>query len=149
MKTFNQSCLYRFYANNKVASILTVLFILTAFLSCSVGEQAVAAPPADDDDSDDWMFDKSLYTNDAKTGKRVDQYKKEKTPYRDPNAWFDSPMGVSPFFNDFYGGFYGYSNPFFYLEMWPEYYSQFYKGNDGSEYYPYDGDPNYDENNDQ
>jgi len=43
------------------------------------------------------------YTNDPKTGKRVDQYKKEKTPYRDPNALFDSSMDTFGFFGGFLG----------------------------------------------
>ena len=62
------------------------------------------------------MFDNSTYTNDPKTGKRVDQYKKEKTPYRDPNAFFDSPLIGGFFDNDFFGGFYDNYNPLTYFK---------------------------------
>lgn len=115
---------------------------------CLAAEQAAGA--ADDDDSDDWMFDKSTYTNNPKTGKRVDQYKKEKTPYRDPNAWFDSNMTSTSFYYDAWGGgFYDAYNPFYYFGVLPEEYSKYYFGEDGSGYYPYDGDPNNEDDVDQ
>lgn len=112
-------------------------------------DQGKSTTPVQDDDSDDWMFDKSTYTNNPKTGKRVDQYRHEKTPYRDPNAWMDSPMLGFPFVNSGYGGFYENSfESLYYFALMPEIYGRYYFGDDGSGYYPYDGDPNYEENND-
>ena len=61
------------------------------------------------------MFDNSTYTNDPKTGKRVDQFKHEKTPYRDPNAFFDSPMDTFVYLAVTSGGFYDNYNPFTYF----------------------------------
>jgi hypothetical protein len=152
MKLFSRINSFQFQTKKNVAFILAGISLLMLVVLCPLGEQSSMATMLDDDDAaDDWMFDKSTYTNDPKTGKRVDQYKKEKTPYRDPNAWFDSPMGGFPFFDGFFGGFYegfnNYFNPFFYFEMSPQLMNEYYFGNDGSGYYPYDGDPNEKENN--
>jgi hypothetical protein len=128
--------------------MVAVLAGIFTFLTASPSPALLLAQPGataqDDDASGDWMFDKSTYTNDPKTGHRVDQYKHEKTPYRDPNAIFDSSMG-SPFFND---SFYGSSdfNQLYYYELMPEMFKNEYFGEDGSGYYPYDGDPNDEDN---
>lgn len=128
-----------------LAVLLMGVFTCVALLPCCAAEQGKTAASVDDDeDSGDWMFDDSTYTNDPKTGHRVDQYKKEKTPYRDPNAWFDSPMGGFPFLYGSFGEFSDYM-PFYYYGFWPELYSNYYFGEDGSGYYPYDGDPNEEE----
>jgi hypothetical protein len=132
-----------------VAILAGNLWFAAPMLGFAADRTNASAVAQDDDDSDDWMFDKSTYTNSSKTGKRVDQYKHEKTPYRDPNAWFDSPMGGFPFVNNGYGGF--YENPFesmYYFALMPEIYGKYYFGDDGSGYYPYDGDPNDEENDD-
>lgn len=126
-----------------ITAFLMCSFWLMATSAFSAMEQGKTTAAAQDDDSGDWIFDDSLYANDPKTGKRVDQYKHEKTPYRDPNALFDSYLG-SPFYNDSYGGYFYDYYPGFY-GFWPELYSQYYLGVDGSGYYPYDGDPNDEE----
>jgi hypothetical protein len=121
-----------------MAMVLACNCLIVTATPCDAAEPAAAQ----DDESDDWMFDKSNYTNNPKTGHRVDQYKREKTAYRDPNAWFNSPTGDFLFdggaWNDSPYGI----EPFYYYGMWPEIYSQYYFGDDGSGYYPYDGDPN-------
>ncbi len=84
---------FRFLAGLGLTAILTVFFVLAATSQHLASEPAGATAAAQNDDgSDNWMFDNSTYTNNPKTGQRVDQYKHEKTPYRDPNAFFDSPM---------------------------------------------------------
>jgi len=143
--------LFNFITQLSMAGMAAVLvgnlWLFAPSMCLAAGQGKTAAVVEDDEDSGDWVFDKSTYTNDPKTGKRVDQYKHEKTPYRDPNAWFDSPMISSAFFNDSWsGGFYDYYNPFYYFGVLPEEYSKYYFGQDGSGYYPYDGDPNYEEN---
>jgi hypothetical protein len=131
---------------------ISVLVAIFAFLSVSICPGAEPAttsgPQYDDDGSDDWMFDNSLYTNDPKTGNRVDQFKHEKTPYRDPNAFFDSPLG-SFLFGDSWGSFYENYNPFAYFSALSEFMGNYFFGNDSDKYYPYDGDPNDEENLDQ
>jgi hypothetical protein len=138
-----------FWACLSLALILTAIISFVATFRCHAHYLGNTTPAVqDDDDSGDWVFDNSTYTNDPKTGKRVDQFKKEKTPYRDPNAFFDSPMLFS-FFNDSWGGFYNDYNPFIYLNTLSEYYGGYFYGNDSDKYYPYDGDPNEEENLDQ
>jgi hypothetical protein len=139
-----------FPAGLSLTAILAGLFVIAATSQCLAAQPAVAtAAVQNDDDSDDWMFDNSTFTNDPKTGQRVDQYKHEKTPYRDPNAFFDSPMGSFGFFGDSFGGFYENYNPFIYFNTLTEFMGKYYYGNDSDEYYPYDGDPNDEENMDQ
>jgi hypothetical protein len=65
--------------------------------------------------ADDWIFDKSLYTNSPSTGKRVEQYKKIKPVDRIPFEKFFSEDGPHPFeeYSSGYGsgfgnGWYGY-----------------------------------------
>jgi hypothetical protein len=113
---------------------------------CLGADQSKAVAAADDDESDDWMFDKSTYTNSPKTGKRVDQYKREKVAYRDPNALFDSPTGDFLFTGGPWGDFYGSGYMFTYYENLLQEYGKDYVGEDGSGYYPYDGDPNDEDN---
>jgi hypothetical protein len=139
-----------FPAGLSSAAILAGFLIVAANSPCTGAQPAVATAAAqNDDESDDWMFDNSTYTNDPKTGKRVDQYKKEKTPYRDPNAFFDSPMGSFSIFGDAFGGFYDNYNPFTYFSTLNEFMGNYFYGNDSDKYYPYDGDPNDEENMDQ
>ncbi|MGA2062002.1 MAG: hypothetical protein ABSG67_16065 [Thermoguttaceae bacterium] len=135
-----------FLAGLSLTAILAGLFVITATSQCRGAQPAVATAAAqNDDDSDDWMFDKSTYTNDPKTGKRVDQFKKEKTPYRDPNAFFDSPMDTLSIFGGYLGGFYDNYNPFNYYSTLTEFMGNYFYGNDSDKYYPYDGDPNDEE----
>jgi hypothetical protein len=147
MHYFSHINLLQIFYHFGLANMTAIMVGCLSFASPSEGTAATPAKTvaaADDDDSDDWMFDKSTYTHN-KTGKRVDQYRKEKTPYRDPNAWFDSPTGDFLFAgNSWNGGCYGFE-PFLYYAMLPEYYSKLYFGEDGSGYYPYDGDPNDEE----
>jgi len=125
-----------------MAMVMACDCLMIANTLCEAAEPA-AAP---DDDSDDWMFDKSTFTNNPKTGKRVDQYKREKTAYRDPNAWFNSPTGDFLFNgNAWTESPYGIE-PFLEFGLWPDIYNKYYFGDDGSGYYPYDGDPNDDNN---
>ncbi|MBN2021989.1 MAG: hypothetical protein JW809_04280 [Pirellulales bacterium] len=63
----------------------------------------------------DWIFDRGLYTNNPKTGQRVDQYQHERPAYRDPYSFFDSPHQSFPFAPDarydlypYYYGLYPY-----------------------------------------
>jgi len=136
----------KFIARLSIIAVLAVIFWFAITLpSLAANQGKTAAAVAETEDSDDWMFDNSTYTNDPKTGKRVDQYKHEKTPYRDPNAWFDSPMNFGFFGGNSFGGFYEDYNPMYYLGVLPEMFSQYYFGVDGSGYYPYDGDPNDEE----
>jgi hypothetical protein len=86
------------------------------------GEHPVATPPAA---HQDWIFDRGLYTNDPKTGKRTWQYRRKSRAYRDPNAWFDSPhesfpFAPDPYFDGYpYHGFYPYYAPYWYGGAWP------------------------------
>jgi hypothetical protein len=141
---------FYFSAGLSLNAILAMFFIIAVTSQC-VGAQPASTTAADqnDDESDDWMFDNSTYTNDPKTGKRIDQYKKEKTPYRDPNALFDSSLDTFGFFGGFWGGFYDNYNPFTYFNNLQEFMGNYYYGNDSDKYYPYDGDPNDEENMDQ
>ena len=133
-----------------IAVITVVFFIIVETFKCPAAEPSnKTAAGQNDDDSDNWMFDDSTYTNDPKTGRRVDQYKHEKTPYRDPNAFFDSPMGGFGMFGDYFGGFYDNYNPLTYLSNLSEFARDYFYGNDSDEYYPYDGDPNEEENMDK
>ncbi len=128
--------------------ILAGFFAIAATSQCPAAEPGKTAPAVQsDNDNDDWMFDNSTYTNDPKTGHRVDQYKKEKTPYRDPNALFDSPMDAFGFFGDYFSGFYENYNPFTYFNELLTLMGSYFYGNDSDsdKYYPYDGDPNYNE----
>jgi len=150
MKSLVRVNLYRFLTH------LSMNLILVGFFTIALSSQCPAAEPGNktatvqnDDESDDWMFDNSTYTNDSKTGRRVDQYKHEKTPYRDPNAFFDSPMGGIGMFGDFFGGFYDNYNPFTYFSTLSEFMGNYLYGNDSDKYYPYDGDPNDEEDMDQ
>ena len=132
-----------FPACMSLIAMLAGLFVVAATSQCTGAQPAVATAAAqNDDDSDNWMFDNSTYTNDPKTGKRVDQFKKEKTPYRDPNALFDSSMDTFGFFGGFWGGFYDSYNLFTYFNTLQEFMGNYYYGNDSDKYYPYDGDPN-------
>ena len=82
-------------------------FAVAATVECSAAERGKTKPAVESDDgADDWMFDDSTYANDPKTGHRVDQYKREKTPYRDPNALFDSPMDILGYYGGYFSGFY-------------------------------------------
>jgi hypothetical protein len=139
-----------FFIRLSLAVVLTAILSLAANYQCHANYLNNAnAAVQDDDDSGGWIFDDSTYTNDPKTGKRVDQYKKEKTAYRDPNAFFDSPLLGGFFNNDFFGGFYDNYNPLLYLSTISELYGNYFYGNDSDKYYPYDGDPNEEENQDQ
>jgi hypothetical protein len=139
-----------YLARLSLAVVLAVTFTLVATFACHANYLGnTTAAVQDDDDSGGWVFDNSTYTNDPKTGKRVDQYKKEKTPYRDPNAFFDSPLLGGFFNNDYFGGFYDNYNPLTYLSTISELYGNYFYGNDSDKYYPYDGDPNEEENLDQ
>ncbi len=130
--------------------MLAGFFVVVATSRCPAAEPGKTTPALqDNDDADNWMFDDSTYTNDPKTGHRVDQYKHEKTPYRDPNALFDSPMGTFGFFGDYFGGFYDNYNPFTYFSTLSEFMGNYFYGNDSDKYYPYDGDPNEEEDMDQ
>ncbi len=94
-----------------------------------------------DDDSSSSIFDKSFYTNSPKTGQRVDQYKKEKTPYRDPNALFDSPHSSYPFYPDSADMFFGWDMPWLRLGDMYDYEALKFEGSP-TDLYPFDGDPN-------
>lgn len=48
-----------------------------------------------------WIFSQGFYTNDPKTGKRVDQYQKLAPVYRVPNDQYFGPEGPHPFGPDF------------------------------------------------
>jgi hypothetical protein len=96
----------------KVATftLLLVLFLASALIAAAPPTAADTAAPATgtqanaqnfDDDGDDWMFDPGLYTNDPKTGERVEQYAKVKPVYRNsPNI-----LSVAPYYST--------SDPFF------------------------------------
>ena len=138
-----------FLAGLSLAVVLAGILSLVVAFECHANFLGnTNAAVQDDGDSGDWMFDDSTYTNDPKTGKRVDQYQKEKTPYRDPNAFFDSPLLGGFFNNDYFGGFYDNYNPLIYLNTLAEVYGNYFYGNDSDKYYPYDGDPNEEENQD-
>jgi hypothetical protein len=138
-----------FPASLGLITILACFFVVFLTSLCLGAQPAGATAVQNDDDSDDWMFDKSTYTNDPKTGKRVDQFKKEKTPYRDPNALFDSPMDTFGVFGGYFGGFYDNYNPFTYFNQLSELMGTYFYGDDAdsNKYYPYDGDPNDQEEN--
>jgi hypothetical protein len=150
MKSLIRINLYRFLTRLSITVVLAGFFTIVLTAQCpATGPGNTTAAVQDNDESDDWMFDNSTYTNDPKTGRRVDQYKKEKTPYRDPNAFFDSPMGGFGMFGDYFGGFYDNYNPLTYLSNLSEFARDYFYGNDSDEYYPYDGDPNEEENMDK
>src|SRR3972149_8226515 len=105
---------------------IAVIFCLTATLPNHAGEQGKSAESATDaEDSSDWIFDDAPYINKPKTGDRVDQFKKEKTPYRDPYAVFDSPMGAYPFEPDSYDSFF-YGYPYYSWGFCPAFYPYLY-----------------------
>ena len=63
---------FYFPAALSLNAILAVFFVIAATSGCLAAQPAGATAPAqNDDDSDDWMFDNSTYTNDPKTGKEV------------------------------------------------------------------------------
>src|SRR5262245_47854914 len=47
--------------------------------------------------ANDWIFDNGPYTRDAKTGERVEQYQKPKTPTLIPYSKYFSPDGPHPY----------------------------------------------------
>jgi hypothetical protein len=133
-----------------VFTLLSVIFwLIDAFPNNAWAEKKSTAANLDSEEADNWLFDNAPYTNSPKTGKRVDQYRAEKTPYRDPNALYDSPMSLFSFMN--------YSDDSLY-ELYPYYlngilpgYGNSFHGDDldSDSYYPYDSDPNDDDNRDQ
>ncbi len=58
--------------------------------------------PRANGESNEWVFDKSLYTNNMQTGDRTRQYAKDAKPFRDPNAIYNSAHGPYPFVSNFY-----------------------------------------------
>jgi hypothetical protein len=146
MKSLVSPILYHFLKYPNIAIVLAGFIVIALSAQCLASDSGnAAAAMQDDDDSDDWMFDKSTYSHNLKTGQRVDQFKKEKTPYRDPNAFFDSSIVSFSMFGDFFGGFYDNYNPLTYFSMLSEYMGNYFYGNDSDKYYPYDGDPNDEE----
>lgn len=126
--------------------ILAVFIAVAATVECPAAQPGKTKPAVENDDgADDWMFDDSTYTNDPKTGQRVDQFKHEKTPYRDPNALFDSPMDTLGYYGGYFSGFYENYNPLTYFSQLSELMGSYFFGNDSDKYYPYDGDPNDDD----
>ncbi|MGW8255922.1 MAG: hypothetical protein ACWGMZ_00400 [Thermoguttaceae bacterium] len=99
------------------------------------------AADQDADDSDGWIFDNAPYTNDPKTGKRVNQYRPEKKVYRDPYSLFDSPHSAFPFESDTYDSFF-YGFPYYNtFGEWPYNYP-YSNSSETNGMLPYDGDPN-------
>ncbi len=58
--------------------------------------------PKANGESNEWVFNKSLYTNNMQTGDRTRQYAKDAKPFRDPNAIYNSAHGPYPFVSNFY-----------------------------------------------
>jgi hypothetical protein len=91
----------------------------------SVSQFPVEAVTPEEDEADNWIFGAGLYSNDPKTGKRVNQYAKEQpsyrnTPSRYSNAYSTEPLsapryyGGDPFFADNRDTFFQDTpNPFF------------------------------------
>ena len=128
-----------------VIAALAGFFAVLSVSPCMGAKKAKATgAAANSGESADWMFDNSTYTNDPKTGHRVDQYKKEKTPYRDPNALFDSPMDMFGFCGGYFSGFYDNYNPINYFNQLSTLMGNYFFGDDmdSDKYYPDDGDPN-------
>jgi hypothetical protein len=127
-----------------IVAVAGVFAELSASPCLGAQKTKTKAAAAKSEESDEWMFDNSAYTNDPKTGHRVDQYKKEKTPYRDPNALFDSPMDMFGFCGGYFGGFYDSYSPINYFNQLSELMGNYFYGSDtdSDKYYPYDGDPN-------
>ncbi len=83
------------------------LVVLGAMLAAAPPSSAAnrpeqAAGTQSGQESSEWIFDKSLYSNSSKTGKRVRQYADHKAAYRDPNSIYNSPHGPYPFVSNFY-----------------------------------------------
>ena len=72
--------------------------------------EGATAENAAENASPHWIFDRSLYSNDPATGKRVEQYAQPVTPHHDPNAIFDSPHGSYPFGPDPFGPYNYFNN---------------------------------------
>ncbi|MBN2581033.1 MAG: hypothetical protein JXB10_18770 [Pirellulales bacterium] len=100
-----------------------------------------APAPAAQTDSFDWLFDRSFYTNNPKTGKRVWQYKPSPSPFRDPYAVYDSSTSSYPFEPDGYDPYPYYYNPYYSPWMYPGSpgRSGWYYGWNVNNYYPYSG----------
>ena len=70
--------------------------------------------------ANDWIFDYGPYSADAKTGRRVDQYKKPKTARQIPYSQYFSTDGPSPYIPYWYyqdelgplNGMYGGGTPY-------------------------------------
>lgn len=95
-----------------IMQLLWVWFVLGYAISASAATDPTASDSAgqlpsatqndaDDDDEDDWIFDSAPYTDNPKTGERVEQYAPEKPVYR------NTPRNYSPMPHN-YGG-----DPFF------------------------------------
>jgi hypothetical protein len=81
---------------------------IAAFWAAGIAASLALAAAAH---ADDWIFDHSYYTNDPKTGQRVDQYQAIKPVRRIPLLEFFSvdgphPWGMYPFGPFPYYGFY-------------------------------------------
>ena len=101
-------------------------------LAPALAERSAPRPSGPEDK--DWIFDRGLYTNNPKTGKRVWQYAKKKRAYRDPNSFFDSPHEAYPFVPDPYLS--PYYTPYPYYAPYP-YYPYPYYGPNHYEPYPH------------
>jgi hypothetical protein len=93
-------------------------------------------------DSYDWIFDKSYYTNKPNSSHRVWQYSPGYTPYRDPNAVFDSSHDSYPFEPQGYDPYPYYYNPYYSPWMYPGSFlgNGWYYGWNVNQYNLYDGE---------
>jgi hypothetical protein len=115
------------------------------FLTAAATFFAAVLPPAPASAagvrSFDWLFDRSYYTDNPRTGHRIWQYAPDPTPFRDPFAVYDSSHSSYPFEPQGYDPYPYYYNQYYSPMMYPSapWGSGWFYGWNVNGYYPIDG----------
>jgi hypothetical protein len=128
--------------NPRAAYVFLLLAAAAFFFSVSLLPAPASAAGAG---SFNWLFDRSYYTNNPKSGHRTWQYAPEPTPFRDPYSVFDSSHSSYPFEPEGYDPYPYYYNPYYSPMSYPGALggSGWSFGWNVNNYYPYDGRPIY------